>query len=151
MVSKHAFTIVKLLEQYMKDDEQTIIFDGLCNLCEYSVQFIIRNDRRGAFKFVAGQSEKGKDLQLRYGVDTIRDGTVILLKNKRVYVMSDAALEIAKGLDAPWKYMSIFRFLPKSMRDYVYSIISRNRYRWFGRKTACLLPGKDSKDRFLKS
>lgn len=83
------------------------------------------------------------------GVDTLNDGTVILLRNDQVYVHSDAALQIAKNLDGVWRFLYVFRFLPKPIRDYLYSIISKNRYRWFGKKNECLLPDDDLSKRFL--
>ncbi|NNF47199.1 MAG: thiol-disulfide oxidoreductase DCC family protein [Desulfofustis sp.] len=132
-----------------KTDQPIIIFDGVCSLCEFSVRFIVKHDRQARFKFVSAQSEKGKNLQRMCGVDTLRDGTVILLKNDQVYVNSDAALQIAKNLDGTWRLLYVFRFIPKQARDYFYSIISKNRYRWFGKRNECLLPDDDLKQRFL--
>jgi predicted DCC family thiol-disulfide oxidoreductase YuxK len=132
-----------------KTDQPLIIFDGVCNLCEYSVKFIIKNDRQGRFKFVSAQSDRGKELQRLHGVDTFKDSSVILLKNDQVYVKSDAAVEIAKDLEGLWRFLHVFKFIPKPVRDLVYSIISKNRYRWFGRKNQCLLPDKNIKNRFL--
>ena len=131
-----------------KIDQPIIIFDGVCNLCEYSVKFIVNNDRHARFKFVSAQSEKGKTLQRMCGVDTLQDGTVILLKNDQVYVKSDAALQIAKDLDGLWRFLHVLKYIPKPVRDFFYSIISKNRYRWFGKKKECLLPG-NMKERFL--
>lgn len=132
-----------------KSDQPVIIFDGVCNLCEFSVRFIVKHDRRARFKFASAQSEKGKALQRMCGVDTLNDGTVILLRNDQVYVHSDAALQIAKNLDGVWRFLYVFRFLPKPIRDYLYSIISKNRYRWFGKKDECLLPDDVLCKRFL--
>ncbi len=132
-----------------KTDQPIIIFDGVCNLCEYSVQFIVKHDRQARFKFVSAQSERGKVLQRIYGVDTLQDGTVILLKGDQVYVKSDAAVEIAKDLDGLWRFLHVFTFIPKPARDLVYSVISQNRYRWFGKNNECLLPDNNIKGRFL--
>jgi predicted DCC family thiol-disulfide oxidoreductase YuxK len=132
-----------------KTDRPLIIFDGVCNLCEYSLLFIVKNDRQARFKFVSAQSERGKELQRLHGVDTLKDGTVILLKNDQVYVKSDAAVEIAKDLDGLWRLLYVFKFIPKPVRDLVYSIISKNRYRLFGQKNECMLPDKNIKDRFI--
>lgn len=126
-----------------------IIFDGVCNLCEVSVQFIIKRDRHEKFKFVAAQSRKGMVLQQLYGVDTLLEGTVILLKGNQAYVKSDAAVEIAKDLDFPWNFLQVCKFIPKPVRDFIYSTISTNRYRWFGRKRECLLPDDNIRKRFL--
>jgi predicted DCC family thiol-disulfide oxidoreductase YuxK len=132
-----------------KTERHLIIFDGVCNLCEYSLLFIIKNDRQSRFTFVSAQSDRGKELQRLHGVDTLKDGTVILLKNDQVYVKSDAAVEIAKDLDGLWRLLYILKLIPKPVRDRVYSIISKNRYRWFGQKKECMLPDKNIKDRFL--
>ena len=132
-----------------KIDQPIIIFDGVCNLCEYSVRFIVKNDRQARFKFVSAQSEKGKVLQRMCGVDTLNDGTVILLRNDQVYVHSDAALQIAKNLDGLWRFLYVFKFIPKPARDYFYSIISKNRYWWFGKRNECLFPDDDLTKRFL--
>ena len=132
-----------------KIDQPIIIFDGICNLCEYSVQFIIKHDRRARFKFVSAQSERGKVLQGMCGIDTLQNGTVILFKNNQVYVKSDAAVEIAKDLDGLWRFLRVFKFFPKPARDLIYSIISKNRYQWFGKKNECLLPDDNIKERFL--
>jgi len=132
-----------------KTDQPLIIIDGVCNLCEYSVQFIVKHDRQARFKFVAAQSEKGKVLQRIYGVDTLQDGTVILLKNDQMFVKSDAAVEIAKDLDGLYRFLHVFKYIPKPVRDFIYSVISQNRYRWFGKKNDCLLPDNTIKDRFL--
>ncbi len=80
-------------------DQTLIIFDGVCNICEYSVKFIVENDRKAKFKFVSAQSDKGKELQRLHGVDTFKDGSVILLKNDHVYVKSGATVEIVKDLN----------------------------------------------------
>ena len=132
-----------------KTDQPIIIFDGVCNLCEYSVQFIVKHDRQAKFKFVSAQSERGKVLQRIYGVDTLQDGTVILLKGDQVYVKSDAAVEIAKDLDGLWRFLYVFKFILKPARDFIYSIISKNRYGLFGKKNACFLPDNNIKGRFL--
>ena len=129
--------------------QPVIIFDGICTLCEFSVNFIIKNDRHAKFKFVAAQSKRGIEFQRKYGVDTLREGTVILLKGNQVYVKSDAAVEIAKDLDGPWKFLHLLKCIPKPVRDFLYSIISKNRYRWFGKKDECLLPNNNIKDRFI--
>jgi predicted DCC family thiol-disulfide oxidoreductase YuxK len=136
-------------KQLLDENGRIIIFDGVCNLCEYSIQFIIKHDAKAKFKFVSAQSELGRKLQEANGIDTIKDGTVILIKNKLPLVRSDAALEIAKDLDGIWRYLYIFKILPRKVRDYLYSVVSKYRYQWFGKKEECLLPDKSIKDRFL--
>ena len=127
-----------------KTSQPIIIFDGVCNLCEFSVKFIIKHDRHEKFKFVAAQTQRGMEYQRLYSVDT-----VILLKGNQAYVKSDAAVEIAKDLDCPWNFVQVFKFIPRPVRDFIYSIISKNRYRWFGKKNECLLPDNTTRERFL--
>ena len=135
--------------QMSATDQPIIIFDGVCNLCEFSVRFIVKRDRHARFRFVPAQSEMGTALQRNCGVDTLRDGPVILLEDDQIYIKSDAALHIAKNLDGVWRYLYILRFIPKPVREYFYAIISKNRYRWFGKRQECLLPDENLKQRFL--
>ena len=132
-----------------KTSQPIIIFDGVCNLCEFSVKFIIKHDRHEKFKFVAAQTQRGIKYQRLYSVDTLMDGTVILLKGNQAYVKSDAAVEIAKDLDCPWNFVQVVKLIPRPVRDFIYSIISKNRYRWFGKKNECLLPDNTTRERFL--
>ena len=126
-----------------------VIFDGVCNLCEDSVSFVIARDPDAKFKFVSAQSAIGKELQDRYGIDAIEDETVILIKGDKVYTHSDAGLEIAKDLKGSWKYLHYAKVVPKPIRNWVYSTIAANRYNWFGQKNECMLPSPDIKARFL--
>ena len=133
----------------MEQSYPVVIFDGVCNLCEQSVNFIIRHDRCGQFRFVSAQSEKGRALQDQYGVDAMADETVILIKDGKAYTRSDAAMEIAKDLDGGWQWLAIGRFVPAGIRNPVYSVIARNRYGWFGKKPQCMVPDVHIKDRFI--
>lgn len=130
-------------------DHPIIVFDGECNLCESSVQFVIRRDKDAKFKFASAQSEAGQKLQEQYGLDSIQSGTMILVQDGKAYTKSDAALRIAGELDGPWKAMSVFRIVPRFLRNGVYGIVARNRYRWFGKKDECMIPTPDLKERFL--
>jgi predicted DCC family thiol-disulfide oxidoreductase YuxK len=130
-------------------EHPTIIFDGVCNLCELSVVFVIRRDAHGRFRFASAQSDVGEALQRRHGIDAIEAGTVILIKDGRVYTKSDAALEIAKDLDGPWRALAALALVPRPVRDGVYSFIGNRRYAWFGKKGQCLVPSRELADRFL--
>ena len=130
-------------------DGPVVVFDGVCNLCEDSVAFIIARDPNAKFKFVSAQSVVGKEIQECYGLDAIEDETVILIKNGEVFTHSDAGLEIAKDLDGSWKLMRYAKIVPKPIRNRVYSIIAKNRYKWFGKKNECMLPSPGVKARFL--
>jgi predicted DCC family thiol-disulfide oxidoreductase YuxK len=132
------------------NEHPVLVFDGVCNLCEWLVVFVVKRDRRGKIRFVAAQSDIGQQLQEQYGADAIRDSTMILLKNGQVYCKSDAAIAIAKELDGLWKLLVVFAAIPKSLRDWIYAWIGENRYKWFGRKSQCLIPSADLKSRFLE-
>jgi predicted DCC family thiol-disulfide oxidoreductase YuxK len=126
-----------------------VIFDGVCNLCDASVNFIIRHDAAGTFRFVAAQTPLGEALQRRHGIDPDALESVVLLRDGKLFTESDAAAEIARELDGPWRTLSLIRFVPKPLRDRVYRFIARNRYRWFGRQDVCLLPTPELRGRFL--
>ncbi len=111
-----------------------IVFDGACNLCESSVNFIIRRDKSEEFKFVTAQSQTGIELQNHCAINALDLKTMILIKDGVAFTKSDAAIEIAKNLDGGWKILSFVKVIPKVLRDWAYSKIARNRYRWFDKK-----------------
>ena len=126
-----------------------VLFDGVCNLCNSSVQFIIRNDRRGRFRFAALQSEAGREILLQYQLPEKALNTVVLIACGRAFTRSTAALEIARRLDGAWPICYAAVVLPRFLRDSVYDFIARNRYRWFGKQEACMMPSPELKQRFL--
>jgi predicted DCC family thiol-disulfide oxidoreductase YuxK len=126
-----------------------ILFDGVCNLCSSSVQFIINRDPTGKFKFASLQSAYGQKQLDQLGLDRSNLFSIILLKQNRFYQQSDAALEVARELSSLWPAFYIFKILPRFFRDAIYDWISRNRYRWFGKKDACWLPSTELKSRFI--
>ena len=131
-------------------EHPTIVFDGVCNLCEWTVVFVIRRDHRGRFRFAAAQSDVGRQLQRRLGIDAIEEGTMFLVQDGRLYTKSDAALAIARGLSAPWPLLAaVAALVPRGVRNWIYSFIGNRRYAWFGRKRQCLVPTPDLADRFL--
>lgn len=126
-----------------------VLFDGVCNLCNGTVQFIIRNDRRGRFRFAALQSEAGCQLLQQYQLPEKALNTVVLIAGGRAFTRSTAALEIARRLDGAWPVCYAAIALPRFFRDAVYNFIARNRYRWFGKQEACMMPSPELKQRFL--
>ena len=126
-----------------------IIFDGICNLCERSVIFIINRDKASIFKFVQAQSKSGLKLQSDLGINAIELQTIILVKNGKTLFKSDAAIEIAKYLDGAWKLIYVFKTVPIFIRDKIYDYIAKKRYRWFGKKNVCMIPTKQLNERFL--
>lgn len=129
--------------------KRIILFDGVCNLCDRSVQFIIKRDPNGFYKFAPLQSKVGKDLLKQYG---IRDDftSIVLIEDDKFYLKSAAAIRISSNLTGAWKLLKILKLLPISVRDSLYDIIARNRYYWFGKKDSCMLPSPDIRNRFLE-
>lgn len=126
-----------------------ILFDGVCNLCNSSVNYVIDHDPDGYFKLGALQSETGKLYLERYDLGNEEIQTVILIENKKAYTRSTAALRIAKRLQGPVKLAWIFIILPRFIRDPLYNHIARNRYKWFGKREQCRVPTPDLKSRFI--
>ncbi len=126
-----------------------LLFDGVCNLCNASVQWIITHDVRDTFRFAALQSETGQALLKRFGLDQVHFDSVVLVAGDRIFTHSDAPLEIARRLGGFWKLAYALKIIPRFLRDAVYNWIARNRYRWFGRQEACMLPRPEWKARFL--
>jgi predicted DCC family thiol-disulfide oxidoreductase YuxK len=126
-----------------------ILFDGLCNLCSSSVQFIIRNDPANRFRFASLQSGFGQQILKKFNLSPTVLNSLILFQNDTVFTRSTAALKVAKQLSGGWKILSAFLLLPTFIRDAVYDLVSRHRYNWFGKKTSCWLPSESLKSRFI--
>ena len=126
-----------------------IIFDNVCNLCLESINFIVKYDKNVKFKLLQSQSQLGKNYLMNYNLNFENLETVVLIRNDKVYLKSDAALEIAKHLDGKWKYLYIFKIVPRFIRDAIYMYISKNRYKFFGKKDTCMTHSKEIEDRFL--
>lgn len=124
-----------------------LFFDGVCNLCNGAVQWIIRWDRREQFLFSPLQSVGGEKAKTAVGAGL---DSIILFHEGRYFVKSDAALSIARLLGKPWSYLGALRIFPKRFRDAIYDLMARNRYRWFGKKNACMLPTPSLRARFLE-
>ena len=129
------------------DQHPVVLFDGVCNLCNGSVVFIIQRDRRGVFRFAALQSPAAASL-LGERARTLPD-SLVLIENGRVYTQSTAVLRVARRLRQPWPLVSALIVLPAPLRDWLYAWIARNRYRWFGRREVCMVPTPELQARFL--
>jgi predicted DCC family thiol-disulfide oxidoreductase YuxK len=128
--------------------QKVILFDGVCNLCNHSVQFIIKRDKEGKFQFTSLQGETGLRLREKYKLNDKID-SIVLIENNRYFTESTAALKIAKHLDGFWKCLYILWIVPRPIRNFIYRYIAKNRYKWFGKNDACMLPTKEIKERFL--
>ena len=126
--------------------QHVVFFDGVCNLCNSSVQFIIRHDKKNIFQFSALQSEAAA----KYLPGKINElNTMYYLENGKVYSKSDAILRIAKNLGGIFPFFYGFIVVPKFLRNKIYDIVARNRYKWFGKKDHCMLPRPELQQKFL--
>jgi predicted DCC family thiol-disulfide oxidoreductase YuxK len=138
-----------------------VLFDGVCNFCDASVNFIIEHDMNGYFKFAPLQSNEGARLANQYGFESatappketasalVPIDSVILVEGGKAYTHSTAALKILKRLGAPWSWLYVSVIVPRSVRDWAYKLFAKYRYRIFGRKDQCMLPSPDVRARFL--
>ncbi|WP_419960163.1 thiol-disulfide oxidoreductase DCC family protein [Psychrobacillus sp. BM2] len=125
-----------------------ILFDGECNFCDASVQFIIKRDPKGYFQFAAQQSDIGVTLRTKYAVADTLD-SILVIDQHKVYNSSDAALHISKHLNGLWSLLYVLMIIPKPIRNLVYKFIAKNRYAWFGKKDSCMIPAPEIRNRFL--
>lgn len=125
-----------------------LIFDGVCNICSFGVQIVLRYDRGRAFDFAFAQGAVGGALKRKHGLPPSLD-TVTVVDGDAVYIKSDAALYVARRLPYPWRMLHVMRALPRSWRDRLYDIVARNHYRWFGKRDSCLMPPPEAAARFL--
>ena len=114
-------------------ENNVIIFDGVCNLCNWTVRFIIKRDPQAVFKFTAAQSTFGEATLKRNGYSFENPESILLFKDGEILSKSSAAMAIAAELSGLWKFLSVFRFVPKKLRDNIYDWVARNRYGWFGK------------------
>ncbi|MCU0440085.1 MAG: thiol-disulfide oxidoreductase DCC family protein [Raineya sp.] len=126
-----------------------ILFDGVCNLCNSSVQFLIKNDKKNILRFASLQSEIGQNLLQKFNLPTNIFNSFVLIDGEQVYLRSSAALKVASYLGGAWKILQFFWIFPAFIRDGVYNLIAKNRYKWFGKRTECMIPTPELKARFL--
>ncbi|MCX7743057.1 MAG: thiol-disulfide oxidoreductase DCC family protein [Flavobacteriales bacterium] len=126
-----------------------VLFDGVCNFCNASVQFIIKHDSNAIFRFASLQSKLAMDIIREVGLEENKVNSVVLVYKNKVYIQSDAALNIVKMLSGIWPVFYLLIIIPKPVRDFFYNVIARNRYRWFGKKDQCMVPPPELKYRFL--
>jgi predicted DCC family thiol-disulfide oxidoreductase YuxK len=126
-----------------------ILFDGVCNLCNGSVQFIIKRDKDAKFRFASLQSDTGRKVLEQFHLPTDTFNSFILLEDGKIYTRSTAALRVFSRIKG-WKWAGALMYVPRFIRDGVYNLIARNRYRWFGKKDECMVPTPELKSRFLE-
>jgi predicted DCC family thiol-disulfide oxidoreductase YuxK len=130
------------------DTKPVILFDGVCNLCNSSVQFILKRDKENKFRFASLQSTYGQNLLKQFNLPADQFNSFILYQDGEIYTRSTGALMMFSQLKG-WKWTKIFKAVPRFIRDAVYNLIANNRYKWFGKKNECWLPTPDLKNRFL--
>ena len=133
----------------MNQDHPVILFDGVCNLCNSSVQFVIRRDKKGSFRFASLQGRSGQQYLQQYHLPVDDFNSFVLIENNKVYTRSTAAQRVARQLGGGWKLLYGFIVIPRFIRDAMYNLVAKNRYRWFGKKEACMIPSPELKARFL--
>ncbi|KAB1158251.1 DUF393 domain-containing protein [Flavobacterium luteum] len=131
-------------------NKKIILFDGVCNLCESSVQFVIQHDKKDVFRFVALQSELGQKIIHHIGIQDKNIDSVILYEpGVAYYYKSSAALQIAKNLGGFFHFGTFFKIIPTGLRNVLYDYIAKNRYGWYGKKSSCMIPTEELKAKFL--
>ncbi|MDP5229376.1 MAG: DCC1-like thiol-disulfide oxidoreductase family protein [Cellulophaga sp.] len=134
----------------MDSEKKIILFDGVCNLCNSSVQYIIKHDTKDEYRFAALQSEIGKKMIAERHIDTaLLDSILLIEPGVAYYAKSTAALMIGKSFGGFWSLVAIFEWIPENFRNSVYDYIAKNRYKWYGKKDACMIPTPELKAKFL--
>lgn len=132
-------------------NKKIILFDGVCNLCNSAVQFVIKHDKKDVFRFVALQSELGQEILKHIGINPLQIDSIILYEpGIAYYYKSQAVFQILKHLGGLWYFGTIFKILPTSISNVFYGYIAKNRYRWYGRKKTCMIPAPELNIKFLK-
>lgn len=129
--------------------DHIVFFDGICNLCNSSVNFVIARDSKAFFKFAPLQSDCASEKLKKIHIDSLELESIIFLSNGKIYRKSRAALEIARKLNGLWPMMYGFIIIPSFIRDIFYSLIAKNRYKWFGKQDSCKIPTPELADRFI--
>ena len=132
-----------------KKNKAIILFDGVCNLCNASVNFIIKHDTTKQFLFASLQSDATKEILLQHTVKKTHLNSIVLIEKGKVYYKSTAILRILKQLKKGIHLLYFFIIIPLFIRDWIYTLVANNRYKWFGRKNKCMIPTSDFQDRFL--
>ncbi len=131
------------------NQHKIILFDGVCNLCNSSVTFVIQRDKKDVFRFAALQEEPGASLLEKYGIDASETDSIILIDSDKAYTKSTAALKIAKNLGGAYPLLYGFMIIPKCIRNWVYDYVAKNRYKWYGKKESCMIPTPELRSKFL--
>ena len=127
-----------------------VLFDGVCNLCNSSVQFIIKRDKKKQFLFASLQGQTGQEVLEKFNLPANNFNSFILVEGDNVYTRSTAVLRMLKKLGGGWRLFYGFIIIPKFIRNAVYNWIAKNRYKWYGKRDECMIPTPELKERFLE-
>jgi predicted DCC family thiol-disulfide oxidoreductase YuxK len=131
------------------DSHPVIVFDGVCVLCNGWVRFLLRHDRQKRYRFAAMQTESGRALLAGNGLDSADPASFLLVESGTAWRETDAIVRVISSLGGFWRLVAVVRLVPSPLRDWLYRVVARNRYRWFGRHDACVLPTPGHDDRFM--
>ncbi|HSC76725.1 MAG TPA: thiol-disulfide oxidoreductase DCC family protein [Pseudomonadales bacterium] len=126
-----------------------ILFDGVCHLCSNNVQFIFKRDKTASIMFCPVQSDTGKFMLQHFCLPTDQHESVVFIENGQAFLKSDAVIHMWQHLQFPWPMLTLVKFCPVFIRDAIYLIIARNRYRWFGKRGTCMMPDSELTKRFI--
>lgn len=141
---------MKLFPKMSNNENYILLFDGVCNLCISVVNFTIKRDSKEKFKFAALQSESGQALLKKFNLPTNDFGSFVFIKREKYFIKSSAGLNVLKEIGGVWKLFYFFIIIPSPLRDFIYNIVARTRYRIFGKQDTCIIPTPEVKQRFLK-
>ena len=129
-------------------NRNVVLFDGVCNLCNFSIDFIVRYEKGDELRFASLQSELGKELVAKFNLDIVPD-SILFYSNNELHAKSKAVLKICRFMKFPLSILTVFRFVPKVLSDTVYDFVAKNRYKWFGKKETCRVPTAEEREKFL--
>jgi len=139
-----------ILFKFLQEKKKIILFDGECNLCDWSVQLLLENDPHDVFRFASLQSNRGKEIQGEYGIDSTAMSSIIIIDDYSGYKSKTSAVfSITRSMGKFWYLFNIFWIVPQPIRDWIYTKIAKNRYTWFGKKNTCIIMTEDIRHKFL--
>jgi predicted DCC family thiol-disulfide oxidoreductase YuxK len=131
------------------ENKPILLFDGVCNLCNWFVQFIIKRDKKKQFHFAPLQGKTGQKLLQQFNLPANNFNSFVLVCNEKAFTRSSASLRVLKMLGRGWQLFYVFIIVPRLIRDSVYNLLAKSRYKWYGKKESCMVPTPELKDRFL--
>jgi predicted DCC family thiol-disulfide oxidoreductase YuxK len=137
------------ISSLLNSEHPIILFDGVCNFCNGAINFVLKQDKKGVFRFAPLQSEVAQKLLQQYQLSKKEFDSFVLIDNGKVYKKSAASLRVMNKLPWYWKEAQILRIIPTAFRDAIYDFIAKNRYKWFGKKEQCMIPTPEIRSRFL--